>query len=145
MWRPVANDPFPSPGFGDASILINLAYSARRMGDLAASLQLYREAEAALHGHHWGRAHCLRHLGELARVLGRLDEARAARYEAEQLYRNEIADRLSVANTVRLLAMLEDERSKRREARQLYTLAAIETGLDLSQALDKNERRIAGN
>ena len=123
--------------------LIREAYARRRAGDAEGALALYRSAERVLDGDEKGRAHCLRHVGDLALELGRRDEARDALQQAESLYRGPVADTLSLANTVRLLALLESDPSRWRAARALYEQAAAETGLDLTAAFEECDRRLS--
>ena len=126
--------------------LIREAYARRRAGDAEGALALYRSAERVLDGDEKGRAHCLRHVGDLALELGRRDEARDALQQAESLYRGPVADTLSLANTVRLLALLallESDSSRWREARALYARAATETKLDLTAAFAECDRRLS--
>lgn len=124
--------------------LVEDAYRVRRAGDPEASLALYREAERVFADYPAGRAHCLRHIGDLARELDRREDARAALTEAERLYRSAVSDGLSLANTVRLLALLDGDGARWREARALYAAAARETGCDLNAALAECDRRLSG-
>ncbi len=124
----------------DADHLIDQARRARRDGDRATALDLYRAAAAGAGGA-TQRAHCLRHIGDLAHELGRDDEARAALDEAEVLYRGAVDDPLSLANTIRLRALLDDDRMAWREAGALYDAAALRTGLDLAVAVEECARR----
>jgi tetratricopeptide (TPR) repeat protein len=119
----------------DARELIQRAYALRRKGERTSSLKTYREACNAFGEDDEGRAHCLRHVGDLARELGYRDEARAALQEAEALYRGPVNDPLALANTVRLLALLDDDTTLWTEARSLYQHAALKTGMDLEPAL----------
>jgi tetratricopeptide (TPR) repeat protein len=122
--------------------LISQAYARRRTGDAEGALALYRRAELGLAGDAKGRAHCLRHIGDLERELGRRGEAREALRKAEHLYRGPAADSLSLANTVRLQALLESDPARWREARALYEQAAAETGLDLTAAFAECDRHL---
>lgn len=124
--------------------LVKQAHGVRRAGDPEASLALYRQAERAFADDPAGRAHCLRHIGDLARELDRREDARAALSEAERLYRSAVDDLLSLANTVRLLALVDGDRARWREARALYEQAARETGYDLTAALEECDRRLSG-
>ena len=118
------------------------AREARRAGGVAAALDLYRQAGDAFGEDLTGRAHCLRHIGDLAIVLDRLAEARTALSEAESLYRSSVRDTLSLANTVRLLAILDGGSERWREARSLYGDAALELGLDLREAIEECDRHM---
>lgn len=118
--------------------LVARAAEARRAGDRESALRLYREAEAAF-GQAAGRAHCLRHIGDLQRELGDHEAALRALEQAERLYRTEVADALALANTVRLLALLDGDPQRWREARALYESAQTE-GLDLGPALAECDR-----
>jgi hypothetical protein len=82
-------------------------------------------------------------MGDLARELGRPDEARAALLKAEQLYRNEASETLGLANTIRLLALLDDDPARWRAARKLYELAASQRGINLDAALDECDRNLS--
>lgn len=134
-----------SPDASTGAKLVQEAVTSRREGDAAASLSLYRRAERAFGEDAPARAHCLRHIGDLARELVQLDDARAALREAEHLYRSEVADRLALANTVRLQALIDADKSKWSEARKLYALAATDTGLDMDAALEECDRHLAAN
>lgn len=114
--------------------LIRQARAARDAGDVGAALGFYRAALGAT-ANDTERAHCLRHIGDLARELGRKDEALVALKEAEALYRSRVTDTLALANTVRLLALTEGNTTRWRDARTLYLQAATETGLDLRPAI----------
>ncbi len=127
-----------------ADELVRYAYTLRRDGDAAASLQAYRAACEA-YTQDSGRAHCLRHIGDLARELGLQDEARAAIREAERLYRTTVDDTLALANTLRLRALLDDDKTAWSEARTLYQRVADEKGLDLALALAQCDARLGQN
>jgi tetratricopeptide (TPR) repeat protein len=118
-----------------ADELVRYAYTLRRDGDAAAALNAYRAACEAFGAQDQGRAHCLRHIGDLARELGHQDEARTAIHEAERLYRTTVDDTLALANTLRLRALLDDDKTAWSEARTLYQRVADEKGLDLAPAL----------
>jgi tetratricopeptide (TPR) repeat protein len=126
----------------DPWLLVEQASAARRAGNRSAAFELYNEAwslsrDAAVY------AHCQRHMGDLARELGRPDEARAALLNAERLYRSEVSDTLGLANTVRLFALLEGDPARWRDARELYELAASQGGIDLNAALDECDRHLS--
>lgn len=125
----------------DPLTLVEQARVARGAGNRPAAFELYGEAssisqDAAI------RAHCQRHMGDLARELGRPDEARAALLNAERLYRTEVSDSLGLANTIRLLALLDDDPVRWRDARKLYKLAATQCGPNLNAALDECDRHL---
>jgi tetratricopeptide (TPR) repeat protein len=120
-----------------AEPLIKQAYNARRAGDHAASLELYRKAAEEAVDDPIYRAHCLRHIGDLEREGGRVAEAQAALREAEALYRSVVSDPLSLANTIRLRALTEGSAALWREARILYQEASTLTGVDLHPALNE--------
>lgn len=117
-----------------AKQLIKQAYDARRAGDNAASLLLYKKAATTGANDPAIRAHCLRHIGDLERQAGRVTEAQAALRDAEALYRSVVSDPLSLANTMRLRALTEGTADLWNEARSLYAKAETETGMDLSAA-----------
>jgi tetratricopeptide (TPR) repeat protein len=125
-----------------AKELVQRAYALRRAGDSQGSLQAYREACAAFGNDMLGRAHCLRHIGDLAMELGLREDAGSALREAEALYRNSLDDTLAFANTLRLLALLDGDKSSWIEARALYLRAASSTGLDLGPALLECDRHL---
>ncbi|MCW3846148.1 hypothetical protein OF829_02785 [Sphingomonas sp. LB-2] len=103
-------------------------------------MAFYREA-AGLAAEPAELAHCLRHVGDLARETGDAETARAALDEAERLYRGEVDDRLGLANTVRLRALLDDDKARWRDARALYMIAAGD-GWDLADALAECDRHL---
>jgi tetratricopeptide (TPR) repeat protein len=126
-----------------AEALIENAYVARRSGDANAALGLYRRAARASEDSA-SRAHCLRHIGDLERDAGNLDEALETLREAEALYRESVSDSLALANTVRLIALITGEVERWREARGLYEYehAAQETGYDLTAAFAECDRHL---
>lgn len=126
-----------------AEDMVRHAYALRRDGNVTSSLQMYREAFRAFGTQDEGRAHCLRHIGDLALELGYREEARAALLEAEALYRSSVDDTLSLANTLRLLALLEGEKSIWSQAKALYERVANERGLDLDPALAECDFHLA--
>ena len=119
----------------EAREILQRAYALRRRGEPQEALQAYREACAAFGSDREGRAHCLRHIGDLEMELGSREKARAALDEAEALYRNGVDDTLALANTLRLLALLDDNKSIWADARSHYIRAAALTGLDLEPAV----------
>ena len=133
------------PSSEHARQLVERARAIRRAGDSAASLTLYRQATTAFGEDPSGRAHCLRHIGDLERELGRPAEAREALHEAESLYRTSVNDVLSLANTLRLLAILDGDRAMWQDARSLYQKAGIETGLDLRAAFAECDKHLAAD
>lgn len=126
----------------EAEILVQTAYAARREGKPDHALQLYREACIASGNDSARRAHCLRHIGDLAMELGHRDDAREALRDAEALYRGAVGDVLALANTVRLSALLDDDKSTWAEARSLYERAGLLMNLDLRAALDECDRHL---
>ena len=126
----------------DPLMLIEQARVARGAGNRTAALALYNEA-SSIRNDAAVRAHCQRHMGDLARELGRPDEARAALLNAERLYRTEVNDSLGLANTIRLLALLDDDPLRWRDARELYELAATQCGSNLNAALDECARNLS--
>ncbi|HEY1604135.1 MAG TPA: hypothetical protein VGF77_00885 [Allosphingosinicella sp.] len=136
---PNEREALPEPVRG----LVSRAYEARRRGEAGAALALYREAAAASADDPAGRAHCLRHVGDLEREAGRPAEARAALAEAEALYRRTAGDILSLANTVRLVALVDGSPERWREARALYEQAGEESGLDLGPAFAECDRHLS--
>jgi len=121
--------------------LLALARDAHRTGDASAALDLYHRAAAAS-SDPADLAHCLRHVGDLARQAGDREAAREALDRAEYLYRETVSDPLSLANTMRLRALLDGSTGRWREARQLYEAAATD-GCDLADALDECDRHLA--
>lgn len=126
----------------DPFVLIEEARVERGAGNRSAAFELYNEAssvsqDAAV------RARCQRHMGDLARELGRADEARAALRNAERLYRTEVNDTLGLANTMRLIALIDDDPSIWQDARELYELAASQRRIDLHAALDECDRHLS--
>lgn len=126
----------PSP-----EILVSRARELRRAGDLPGALDLYRRA-AAGSVDRAQLAHCLRHVGDLARETGDRTTARDALGRAETIYRCEVSDALGLANTVRLRALIDDDAAQWRDARLLYIAAAAD-GLDLSAAIAECDRHLA--
>jgi len=126
-----------------AESLIERAKDARRVGDHAASLGLYRNAAEAAADDSTIRAHCLRHIGDIEREAGRIAEAQVALREAEALYRSVVSDPLSLANTIRLRALTEGGAALWREARILYERASALTGKDLRSALNECDAHLA--
>jgi hypothetical protein len=126
-----------------AESLIEQAQDARRAGDHAASLGLYRNAAEAAADDPTIRAHCLRHIGDLEREGGRTAEAQVALHEAEALYRSVVSDPLSLANTIRLRALTEGSADLWKEARILYERASAVTGKDLIPALSECDAHLA--
>lgn len=134
-----------APSSEYARELVERAYAIRRAGDRATSRELYRQAATAFGDDLSGRAHCLRHIGDLERELGRSTQAREALREAESLYRTSVNDVLSLANAVRLLALLDGDRAMWRDARTLYEKAGIERGLDLGAAFAECDKHLAAD
>jgi tetratricopeptide (TPR) repeat protein len=124
-----------------ADELVRHAQTLRRDGNAVEALKAYRAACEA-YTQDSGRAHCLRHIGDLARELGLQDEARAVLQEAERLYRTTLSDTLALANTLRLRALLDDDKTAWSEARTLYQRVADENGLDLAPALAECDARL---
>ena len=126
----------------EAENLVHAVYALRRAGERERALQTYCDACAAFGNDDAGRAHCLRHIGDLAAELGHCGDARTALKEAEELYRGSIDDTLALANTLRLLALLDDDKSIWAEARVVYLRAALVTGLDLRAAINECDRHL---
>lgn len=125
----------------DAASLIEQARAARRAGDTAGALDLYRRALEASGEAAAVRAHCQRHIGDLANEMREPETARAALREAEAHYR-QTDDPLSLANTLRLLALIDGTRDHWQEARALYLRAAA-MGLPLTEAIAECDRQLA--
>lgn len=125
----------------DPALLIEQARAARHAGDTAGALDLYRRALGTSGDDAATRAHCQRHIGDLAREMGEPDAARTALREAEAYYR-QTDDPLSLANTLRLLALIDGIRDHWEEARALYLRAAA-TGLPLTEAIAECDRQLA--
>ncbi|GAA0539393.1 tetratricopeptide (TPR) repeat protein [Rhizomicrobium palustre] len=121
--------------------LLHKAQALHRAGNIAAALEAYRDA--ALSGDAACRAHCLRHIGDLALTLGLAAEAEAALSEAETLYRNTVPNSLALANTLRLRALLTGAPAQWRAAKAAYHSAAAQTGLDLRAAFDECDAHLA--
>lgn len=77
-------------------------------------------------------AHALRHISDLARERGAIEEASAHAKEAAHIYRRS-PDRLGLANAIRLQALSaahpEEARTYWREARDLYSSLGVHPGV----------------
>ena len=91
------------------------------------------------------KAHCLRHIGDLALELGRADEARAAIAGAEAFYRAAGDDPLALANTLRLRGLNHGDRDAWQEARALYAAMAADRDLPLEAAIAECDRHLRDN
>jgi len=117
--------------------LLHEAKAARAAKGPGAALDTYRTAarEALTIGDALGRAHALRHVADLARELGDVDEARSAAAEAVEIYRPlGEPHRLDLANALRMFALAQDAKSEDatetwREARDLYRSCGIAAGV----------------
>ena len=128
----------------DVAALKEKAREARSLGDIDRALGLYQEAAALARGEGALRslAHTQRHVGELLRELGRLDESRIACAEAVDIYDSDPeVSPLERANALRPLALtLEargdwaDARLRWRQARQLYRQSGVTPGVNEADA-----------
>jgi tetratricopeptide (TPR) repeat protein len=74
-------------------------------------------------------AHTLRHLGDIEREMGRMDDAKIHLVEALDIARREEVAPLELANTVRVLALIRDDEALWREAHALYVRANVPPGI----------------
>ena len=119
--------------------MISLAKEQRNRGDLAAAEAGYAEAAAlaSSEGSPRLKAHCLRHVAELAAELGDGDRALAAADESLAIYRSDSEEQqLNIANAHRVRALAlgvldrnEDSAQDWRSARGLYKELGIEAGV----------------
>ena len=132
-----------APGAGEASLLASaltgLGQIERDLKNRSVALDHYREAVKLYRGgvDPLRFAHTVRHLGDLLREEGVLDEARTCYKEALAIYRNhKETSPLDLANTIRGFALLrgsagetDEARVLWREARQLYESVDVEAGV----------------
>jgi tetratricopeptide (TPR) repeat protein len=125
--------------------LMGLAQVDRDEGKFATALVLYRQAALAAiaAGDVLGRAHSLRHCGDVQLELGEHANARRDCVEALTLYQSQAGtDDLDLANAFRSVALTYDALGRPaesgaawREARELYARAGVEAGV--SEALGR--------
>ena len=116
------------------------ARTVRTAGDAAAAEQLYRHAAELARSEEDDllRAHALRHVSDLARERGDMNQALAAAEEAVALYRAAPDESpLDRANALRLAALALEGAGRReealpawREARDLYARVNVQAGVD---------------
>jgi tetratricopeptide (TPR) repeat protein len=114
---------------------------ARRNGRLDAAEDLLQQAVAMLRaegGDPLALAHTIRHLGDLYRHMGNVQQAMRCCTEGLDLYRcsADVASSLDVANAVRSMALVREMSNDREtaralweEARTLYDSCGVESGV----------------
>lgn len=125
-------------------LLLDEAHAIRAAGRLDDARNLYAEAERAAREARLDDllAHALRHLSDLDREAGRLDEALHAAEEAVALYRGQAGiARLDLANALRQAALAREALGRPsdeawREAGALYA------ELDIAAGVAESERRL---
>ena len=118
---------------------LKAAKSARHDGRLTESLELYLQATQMVReqGNKLVLAHTIRHLADVHRNLGNLDEAEPLYVEALQIYRGDSGtSELELANALRPMALLMEANTDYeqalllwQEARALYESCSIEAGV----------------
>jgi hypothetical protein len=118
--------------------MVETAYATRRDSGPVAALEAYRAAaeRAKAIDDPQGLAHAQRHVADLARELGDVEDSREAASEAVALCRGlGEPHTLDLANALRLLALAEeagggDAAQRWREARELYRTHGVAAGVD---------------
>ena len=93
-----------------------------------------------------GMAHKTRHLGDVHRHTGRVDDARACYQKALSLYRNyQDPPKCDLANAVRMVAIVEEELGHVDQARQLWTeVRELYQAVNVQDGVDECSDRLAG-
>jgi len=114
--------------------------AARDAGDLPEALRAYWIAAAALRvvSEPLRLAHTIRHIADIQRQMGELDDAKANYAEALAIYRSNLSTSiLDLANTLRgfalLMQQLDDPAAATamwQEARALYNAVSVQAGVD---------------
>jgi tetratricopeptide (TPR) repeat protein len=127
-----------------AKALTGLGQIERDLKNTQESLRYYRAAEAIYRGlaDPLRLAHTVRHIGDILREDGSLDQARPCYEEALRIYREqEQTPPLDLANAIRGFALLRAESGEReqakslwQEARSLYQSEEIQAGVRESDA-----------
>ncbi len=130
-----------------AGSLAGLGQIERDLRNDRAAIECYREAVGIQRGHpdRLRLAHTVRHLADVLREAGLLEEARTGYEEVLEIYRRHPETRaLDLANAIRGFALLrgnagdpEDAKSLWSEARDLYQSCDVKAGVE------ESERRIA--
>jgi non-specific serine/threonine protein kinase len=115
----------------EAEALSALADTHRRENDAVGAWELMRRSAdvAAACGFVWYQAHCLQCLTELGPVIGRLDDAERAAWEALRLARR-MSERTLLLWTLTGLAVIEHARDDLGRAGRLFGAAAAEAVRD---------------
>jgi tetratricopeptide (TPR) repeat protein len=127
-----------------AKALTGLGQIERDLKNTPESLRHYREAEAIYRGlaDPLRLAHTVRHVGDILRADGSLDQARPCYEEALRIYREQDQTApLDLANAIRGFALLRAETGEReqakslwQEARSLYRGEGVQAGVRESDA-----------
>jgi tetratricopeptide (TPR) repeat protein len=106
-----------------AKALTGLGQIERDLRNIPDSLRYYRAAEAIYRGlaNPLRLAHTVRHVGDILRQDGLLDQARPCYEEALRIYREQDqTPPLDLANAIRGFALLRAETGEREQARSLW-------------------------
>jgi len=136
-----------------AKIHVELGRVARDLGDNDSAVSHYRSAAEIYRdtGERMGLAHAIRHVADILRGMGRIEEAEPFIVEAIEIYRNQLQSsepytgqqplELHLANGLRVAALLKEQASLNGdalpfwvEARDLYRLAGVDAGVAESRA-----------